>query len=111
MIQLTNSDISGERFILVGENCSNKDILSWMADGFDKPRPFICIGKQLLLVIGYISEVFGKLFHFKPLIDPGTARSATNREYYSSNRIQEAIGFRFTPIKKCIQEVCRFMLH
>jgi len=62
MIQLCNSDISGEQFILVAENCSNKDILSWMADGFGKRRPFIPIGRKLLWTIGLISEILGRYF-------------------------------------------------
>jgi len=110
MIELMKSDISGERFILVGENCSNKDILSWMADGFGKRRPFIGIGKQLLLLIGAVSEYLGLLFHFQPLIDKVTARSATNREYYSNEKIKKAIGFQFTNVEECIANVCEFLL-
>ncbi|MDD3322215.1 MAG: NAD-dependent epimerase/dehydratase family protein [Paludibacter sp.] len=110
MIQLTQSEISGERFILVSENSSNKEVLTWMAEGFRKTRPFICIGKNLLFSIGFLSEIFGKLFHFTPLIDRGTARSATHREYYSSNKIKNVIGFEFTSIQKCILEVCKFTI-
>jgi len=110
MIQLTKSDISGERFIVVSENCSNKDVLSWMADGFGKPRPFICIGKRMLWIVGFTSEIVGKIFHFVPLIDRGTARSATNRAYYSNQKIKNAISFQFTPIEKSIKEFCGFIL-
>jgi dihydroflavonol-4-reductase len=110
MIQLTNSEISGERFVLVGANCSNKDILCWMADGFGKHQPFIPIGRKALGLVGVISEVLGKVFRFRPLIDRGTARSATHREYYSSMKIESAINFQFTPIEKCIFDVCKFLL-
>ena len=110
MILLTKSKISGERFILVGENCSNKDTLSWMADDFGKRRPFIKIGKKTLWLVGVLSELAGKLFHFRPLIDRGTARSATNQEFYSSKKIETAINFQFTPIKNCIYDVCKFQL-
>jgi len=108
MIQLTGATISGERFILAAENSSNRDILKWMADGFDKPRPFIGIGRKTLWMVGLVSEIFGKLFRFQPLVDRGTARSATHREYYSSAKIQQAIGFKFKPVEQCIQEVCDF---
>lgn len=110
MIQLTNSEISGERFVLVSENCSNKDILCWMADGFGKRRPYIPIGRKMLWLIGFISEILGKIFRFHPLIDRGTARSATNREYYSSQKIEDRINFQFTPIEKCISDACKFLL-
>ena len=108
MIQLMNSKCSGERFVLVGENCSNKDILCWMADGFMKRRPFISIGKRTLWTIGFLSEIAGKIFHFHPIIERGTARSATHREYYSSNRVEKQLGYTFTSISKCIQDVCDF---
>jgi len=108
MILLTNSEVSAQRFILVAENCCNKDVLSWMADGFGKRRPFIGVGKNTLWFVGVVSEVFGKLLHFEPLIDRGTARMATNREYYSSRKILETIGFQFTPIEKSIKEICEF---
>ena len=108
MIQLVKSKISAERFVLVGKNSSNKDVLSWMADGYGKRRPFICIGKRMMLSIGYLSEIIGKLFHFSPIIDVGTAKSALNRDFYSSQKIEQALGFKFNPIEKCIKEVCDF---
>lgn len=109
MILLTESKISGERFVLVGENASNRDILWQMADGFKKKRPFINIRKPILLFAGGIMELFGKIFKFKPLIDRGTARSATNREYYSSAKIEQAINFKFTKMSETILGVCSFM--
>lgn len=109
MVLLTNSTISGERFILVGENVSNKEVLSWMADGFNKKHPFILVGSKLLIAIGFLSELLGKIFHFKPLVDRTIARSATQRDYYTSQKIKIALPFIITPIKKSIYEVCKFM--
>lgn len=108
MIRLMKSDISAERFVLVGDNCSNKDVLSWMADGFGKRRPFIPIGKRTFWVVGFFFEIVGKIFWSKPLIDRGTAHTATHREYYSSQKIESVIDFTFTSIAQCVQDVCRF---
>ena len=108
MIELTKSDISGERFILVGENCSNKEVLSWMADGFGKRRPFIPIGKNVIWMAGAVVEIAGKMFGFEPVIDRGIAKSATNRAYYSSAKISNAIGLKFIPISQCIADVCTY---
>jgi nucleoside-diphosphate-sugar epimerase len=109
MIELTKSKITGERFIVVSENRSNREILGWMADGFGKTRPFIPIGKRLLQTIGLLSEVIGKVFRFNPLIDRGIAKSATNREYYSNEKILKELNFEFKPIENCIKEVCKFL--
>jgi dihydroflavonol-4-reductase len=109
MILLMKSDISSERFILVGENCTNKQILTWIALGFGKTPPFINIWKEVLLPVGYLSEIAGKLFRFKPLIDRSFARTALNKELFSSEKIISAINIQFTPIEKCIRDVCSFM--
>jgi nucleoside-diphosphate-sugar epimerase len=111
MIGLTNSDISAEKYVLVGENCSNHEVLSWIADGFGKRRPFIHISRWTLLCIGTLSEWLAKLLHFKPLIDKSTARSATHREYYSNSKIQKVLNHKFTPIKESIKKVCDFQLN
>ena len=108
MMELMKHKLYGERFVLLSENCSNKQVLSWMADGFGKRRPFIGIGKSTLWMVGVVSEVLGRVFRFNPLIDRSTARSATNRSYYSSRKIQTALGFRFTPVKESILDICRF---
>ncbi len=108
MIALTESKTSGERFILISENCSLKQVLSWMADGFETKRPYIGIGKPLFLFAGMIAEFFGKLLRFQPIIDRSFARTATNRKFYSNKKVKETIGFEFIPVKKCINDICRF---
>jgi nucleoside-diphosphate-sugar epimerase len=110
MLLLMESDVMSERYILVGENLSNKDIICLMADGFHKPRPRINVSRGLLLTVGFIAEITGNLFRFKPLIDRSFARSATNRSYYSAQKIIKAFDFKFTPISQCIGDVCSYML-
>jgi len=109
MMLLTQSEISGQRFIVVGENCSNKDILNLMSDSFGTFRPFICIGEKLFFLIACLSEYMGKVFHFHPLIDQSTARSATSRSFYTSRKLLQVIDFQFTPIEKSIKSICKFM--
>ena len=108
MLLLVEKKIFAERFILGGENCSHREILNWMADGYGRSRPWIPIGKQLLFSIACINELLAKLLHSKPFIDRGTARSASNRSYYSNQKVEVALGFQFSSIRKCIQEVCAF---
>jgi nucleoside-diphosphate-sugar epimerase len=110
MIALTESKTSGERFILVGENKSNRDILGYIADGLGKPKPFIGMGKSLLISIGAVVELAGKLFGFTPLLDSTGAKSATSRSWYSNQKIINKLQIKFTPINVCITGVCQFMI-
>jgi len=108
MIELTNSAITAERYILIAENCSNKDILSWMADGYGKKKPRICINKKTLLAVGNILEILAKIFGFTPTLDRSMAHSASSRAYYSNAKIINELQYQFKPIEKCIQEICDF---
>ncbi len=108
MIQLTNSTISGERFILVGENCSNKEIIDWIAEGYNKMKPQFLIGRQLLVVIGLVGELYQKLSGRPAKLDRTMARSASNRSWYSNEKIILQTSFQFTAIDKCIKKVCVF---
>lgn len=108
MMRLTNSNCNNERFVLISENCSNKDILSWIAKGYGKIPPKIGIGRKLLYIVGYISEIVAKIGKFSPILDRGMALSATSRSYYSSSKIIQLLQYQFKPVKKCIEEVCLY---
>jgi dihydroflavonol-4-reductase len=110
MILLMDSDIHSERFILVSENNSNQEILNWMSTGFKKRKPIMRVGRRLIMVVGFFSEITGKIFGYTPLLDRSMGVSATNRSYYSSQKLKDTLGFRFNPISKCIADVCNFML-
>lgn len=107
MIQIAESNIHGERYVLCGRNCSNKEILSWIAEGYAKPKPVIPVGKKLMLAIGLISEIISKLTGTQAKLDRSMAKSASNRSYYSSEKIKNQLGYEFNDIRTCILEVCK----
>lgn len=108
MIQLMEKNAWSQRYILVSENCSNKDVLNWIADGFDKPRPFIPIGRELFLVVGFIVQTVAKLVGFVSPITTSMARTATHRDYYSNLKIANELNYTFKPVQKTIAEICTF---
>ncbi len=108
ILLLTEKAVTGERFVLVGENRSNQEVLNFIADALGKRRPFIHGRKFWLLPLAglgkFIAKFFGKTF----LFDRGTIKAALKRELYSSKKIQERFHFEFTPIEKCITDIARF---
>lgn len=109
MLMLMEKEIYGNRYILVAENNSNKEILEMMADGFNKRRPFIYINKQLLMIVGFVSEVFSKISGRKSLIDRGTAKSAAKRTLYDNSKICTTLNYKFKPVQQTIFEICHYM--
>lgn len=109
MILLMKSEIKGERFIVVNENCSNKDILWWMADGFGEKRAKINVNRSVLFSVGFFAEIIGKVFRFTPLIDRKTAMSATNREYYSNQKLLNKTNFEYSNLQTKIKAISYFL--
>jgi dihydroflavonol-4-reductase len=109
MIQLTESDIKSERFVLVSENLTHKKVLHMVAKALHKRPPFIKGTWLLLMPIAGMFELFAKIFKTKAPLDRGTVRVILDRSYYSSEKVKKAIGFEFTPIEQCVEEVCGFM--
>jgi nucleoside-diphosphate-sugar epimerase len=110
MIALTDSPVCGQRYILVGENKSNKEVLGLIAGGLGKKKPFIGIGRNFLIAIGAVLGFAGKVFGFTPMLDIAGARSATGRSWYSNQKIVNQLKIKFTPIDVCIIGVCRYLI-
>lgn len=109
LLLLRSSGCSGERFVLVAENNSNREILSWMARGFGKTPPRIKIGLPVLIVAGHILAFAGKLFGFNPPLNATSARASARQSFYSSEKIKNRLHLEFTPLQTVINEVCDAM--
>ncbi len=108
MIILMKSEVKNERFVLVGENKTHKDVLRNIADGYGKYRPFIGMGKSLI-GISYSLEMLGKLLGFTSVIDSSSARTSISKKRYSSEKFQNAFpDFQFSSIENTIHKICQF---
>jgi len=111
MISLMDNNISGERFILAGENMEMRNYLDMVAGQFNKKKPFIEAGK-FLSQIAVVADSFKSVFTGRePSLTKETARSVQNRFYYSSKKINEKINFEFSPINETITEICNHFLN
>jgi nucleoside-diphosphate-sugar epimerase len=105
MIKLMNSSIKNERFILVAENKSFKEIFFSIADAFGKKRPTNNIKPWQTAIFWRVSWVLS-LFSIKaPLLSKYSARSAHSVSKYSSKKIKKTIPFQFEKIDTVIKEV------
>ena len=109
MINLMESEIVNERFVLVGENLSNKDLLFLIAKYLKKMPPFINGTIFLLYPIALVMEFFAAVFNTKAFIDRATVRVVLSRSFYSSQKIEKAIGFTFTAIENCVSDLCALL--
>lgn len=105
MILLMNSPIKQERFILVAESVSFKEVLQQIANEIGCPPP----KKRLqpwMVKIGWIFQMLGRiLFGTNQEITKLSIKAAFNTTIYTSAKIEKALDFKFNSIQETIDRV------
>lgn len=110
MVNLMESTISGERFILSSENLSYREIFTLVANALEKKPPKYYAPPILTGITWRIDWVVSKLLFKTPLFTRDTARSAHHKRCFSNGKIREATGIQFKTIAQSISETARFFL-
>ncbi|MDZ4757181.1 MAG: NAD-dependent epimerase/dehydratase family protein [Bacteroidota bacterium] len=103
MIQLMESDIVAQRYVMVGENLSILDCFNMIADNLKKKRPHIYIGPFLSEIGWRIFGVYSYLTGKEPIVTKELARTALLESKYSSDKIKRELGFKFIPMTESIK--------
>ncbi|MFK7748457.1 MAG: NAD-dependent epimerase/dehydratase family protein, partial [Kordia sp.] len=105
MIQLMNSDIKNERFVLVAEN--------WTVEKFSKTtakalgvKPPQKEASSFLMGIAWRMDWWRQFFTGKHRrLTRLTAKSIQSQLFYNSSKVQEKLNFTFTPMEETIARV------
>ena len=109
LIQLMNSNIINERYILNSENLSYQTIFNSIAEVMKKPEPNIKASPFLKEIAWRIEAVRSFLTGKTPLLTKETANQAMSKAYYSNRKITD-FGFKFRPIKTSIENYSNWFL-
>lgn len=104
MIQLMNSSVINERFILVSENLSYKNVLFMIADALGKDRPSLRISRFMSEIVWRLAYVKSKLTLTPPLLTKRTAKSSQSNHPYTAKKIRSFLDINFSPIRLCIDK-------
>ncbi len=107
MVQLMESDIKNERFILVGENISYRKLLSELAPLFGKKPPKWKLSKTLMFFLSFVDWLSQKVFQTKRRIPKATVRSMFTTSRYDATKIKKALAFKFTPASETFERVAK----
>ena len=110
MYHLMIEDLNTQRYILVGENLSYKDVFDMIAKALNKPLP----KKQAtpyLLYLGYYLQWIGHIiFGTRRFIFKASIRSAFAHSRYKNDKVKKALKYRFTPVAEAIKETATLFL-
>lgn len=110
-LRLAESDITGQRFLLNGENMPYKTMFEMIADVLEKPKATIKVTPFLREIAWRVEWLRGRLTGKKTLITRETARaSGTTFRFHNQKSLAAFPDFSYTPIAKTIAETGKIFL-
>lgn len=105
MQQLMKSDIKGERFILISENKSYKEIIYTIADKINAKKPTIEAKPWLLNIAWRMDWFLSKIIRTERKISKYAAQSLQNTDEISNKKITSTLDYSFQTIEDTLNEV------
>jgi nucleoside-diphosphate-sugar epimerase len=106
-IQIMESTINEERFIVSGDTWPFKKLQDTIADGFGKKRPQKQTTPFLMAIAWRLEKVKSFFTGKKPLLTKESARVAQSQTWFENDKILKALpGFSFTPLEETIKKAC-----
>ncbi|MBL7919144.1 MAG: NAD-dependent epimerase/dehydratase family protein [Bacteroidia bacterium] len=106
MIELIEKRLFANRYILIEENYSFKDILSAVQTGLNRAKPTVNAGKNLLKLAALI-DAFTCLFSGKPRrITKPVIHAGLNKQVFSNAKIKTVFSKSFIPVNQAIEKIC-----
>jgi len=105
MQKLMNSNLKNKQYILVAATVSYKEFTKKLALAFDKKPPKKEIAKWKLLLVCNIDALLSSVFGTKRKLLKANVKSLYTVSNYDTQKIKNALAFRFTPISQTITRV------
>ena len=105
MIQLMESEISEEQFILASENLHYKDLMTSMAGAVGAIPPTKAIAKWKLNALRILDWLNSKLTGARRKLLKATVNSMYNVSFYDGSKVTDRLNFQYTPASETIERV------
>lgn len=103
---------NGERFFLVGDTFSTRELFALVARSLGRKAPGIKLNRGVALAAGFIAERVSVLLNKEPVLTLDSARLMTSMTDYrfDGGKITREMGFQYTPVDVIIEETGRKFL-
>lgn len=108
MIHLMTHHFCNERYTLVAENITFKDLFFWLSDAFKVKRPSYCATAFQTSIASKIDGVLTFMRIKERTLSKATAIAAHTSTRYSNAKLVQQTQPDFTPIKEYIQQITPF---
>ena len=108
MMQLMDSDISAERFILSAENRSYAELFNLIAKGFGKKPPHKEVTPFLAKIVWRLEAIKSMFTSKDPLITKETAATALAKVTFDNSKLKKYLpDFNYRKIEDTVADTCR----
>ena len=104
---LMRSEIKNERFTLIAENITFKDILNTIADALGVKRPKIHAKPLFMNFLWIADALFSILFFQKRRLTKATAKASYSKNLYSNEKIKTALGTVFLDVHQYVKDISK----
>ncbi|NLA50197.1 MAG: NAD-dependent epimerase/dehydratase family protein [Bacteroidales bacterium] len=110
MILLTDSDISGERFILNSGNLDYGQFFSMIAKSLNIRGPVIGVPRALSYPAMLVAQLLEVITGGRSALTKEIVKVAWSKITYDSSKITRLTGFSFTPVEKTVNTIAKIYL-
>jgi nucleoside-diphosphate-sugar epimerase len=107
IVALLESDVTGQRFILNGDNWSFRQLFNTIATAFGKKHPHREATPFLGSIAWRLEKIKSLFSGRRPLLTRESARVAQSKTFFDNGKILRQLpDFRFTPLEDTIRKAC-----
>ena len=110
-MQAFNKGKLGERYILGGENLTLKEMLEIISILCGNKPPKIRLPRKPLYPIGYVFEIFARLFNIKnPMLTVDMIRMAEKKMFFSSEKAKKELNYKYKSAKNALKDAIKWFI-
>lgn len=108
MMVLMESPVSGERFIVSGENLTNREFFTMVARSLGSVRPFIRVPRTLSSLVNPVVDLIQLATRNRSPLTRDILKAAWTKVGYDNSKVIRSTGISFTPISKSVEAIAAF---
>ncbi len=110
MIQLMQSDITAEKFIISAENATYQSILNRIAVGFNKKVPSKKVTPFLAAITWRLEAIKSRFTGSSPLITKETAATSLAEVKFDNSKLLRFLpNFKYTSLQETVEHTCKIL--
>jgi len=110
MIELVEKRKFGNRYVLIENNYSFKQIFTWINVGLGKRPPLMRVNRFILHVGRIFETLAHRLFKREQILSKAVINAAFNSQSYSSEKLKTELNFEFEGMENLIKKTCQIFL-